>query len=294
MLAGWCIHASWVVHRCKLGGAYMQASTVGLIAAGILPQRAQSFSYFSEDFLAVAVHICACIGCQHGTYVYMHIFCSRLAQLIVFPDSAQTLRFWEPVIIPTFATSLGLQSDVLNCDAFVKCFAHVIHGKSCNGSCYHSFHFNTCNAADVFRSIWYVHTHSHRHVQFCSCQHGNMAEALQLFVRERTLACLSHASIRQCPPCHCLHDQHCSMLMHRLGQRGSLRKKDSMAHRRKKTAWHSDCTCVPLCLCICFNVYTLLRGVKAELNTDFVQGDIMTQRNQLGCLLCPHDTCSRL
>jgi len=135
----------------------MQASTVGLIAAGSLPQRTQPFSYFGEDFLAIPVHICACIGCQLGTYVYMHISCSSLAQLIEFPDSAKTLRFWEPVIIPTFATSLRLQSDVLNCDAFVQCFAHVIHGKSCNGSCYHSFthiHTDMCSSAAVSMATW--------------------------------------------------------------------------------------------------------------------------------------------
>lgn len=160
----------------------MQASTVGLIAAGSLPQRTQPFSYFGEDFLAIPVHICACIGCQLGTYVYMHISCSSLAQLMEFPDSAKTLRFWEPVIIPTFATSLRLQSDVLNCDAFVQCFAHVIHGKSCNGSCYHSFHFNTCMQ---LMSSGQFGMYTHIHTDMCS------SAAVSMATWPRPCSCLS-------------------------------------------------------------------------------------------------------
>ena len=50
------------------------------------------------------------------------------------------------MVVPTFATCLSLQLHMLNGDAFVECFAHVIHSECCHRCRHHSLHFNTCMA----------------------------------------------------------------------------------------------------------------------------------------------------
>ena len=54
------------------------------------------------------------------------------------------------MIVTTFAACLGVQLHILNGDALVKCFAHVIHSQSCHRGRHHGFHFYTYTSTPCF------------------------------------------------------------------------------------------------------------------------------------------------